>query len=68
MAEITTIHKAVAPAVVAIQETTEEATTSNLHTEEVGVAGTSAVDAATMIITDSSTIEITPFYINLFIL
>ena len=68
MAEITTIHKVVAPAVVAILETTEEATTSNLHTEEVGVAGTSAVDAATMIITDSSTIEITPFYINLFIL
>lgn len=68
MVEITIIHKAVAPAVVAIQETTEEATTSNLHTEAVGVAGTSAVDAAIMIITDSSTIEITPFYINLFIL
>ena len=66
--EIITINMEVAPAVVAIQETTEEATTSNLHTEEVGAAGTFAVDAATMIITDSSTIEITPFYISLFIL
>ena len=65
MVEITTINRKVAQIVVAIQETTEGATISNLHTEEVGVAGTSAVDAATMIITDSSTIEITPFYINL---
>jgi len=65
MVEIATIHMEVAPAVAAIQETTEEATTSNLHTGEVGVAGIPAVDAATMIITDSSTIEVTPFYIYL---
>ena len=65
MVGIATIHMAVAPAVVAIQQTTEGATTSNLPTEEVGVAGTLAVDAATMIITDSSTIEVTPFYIYL---
>jgi hypothetical protein len=64
MVEITTIHKEVAPAVAAIQETIEGASTSNHHTEEVGVVGTSAVDAATMIITDSSTIDITPFYIT----
>ena len=67
MEERTSIHMDMGPAVVAMQETTEGATTSNLRTEEVGVAGTFAVDAATMIITDSSTIEITLLYIDLFI-
>ena len=67
MEERTSIHMDMGPAVVAMQETIEGATTSNPRTEEVRVAGTFAVDAATMIITDSSTIEITLLYIDLFI-